>query len=201
MSKGLLIVVSAPSGCGKGTLLGEAAKKADFYYSVSATTRAPREGEKDGVDYHFMTREQFTQMAENGGMLEYAEYCGNFYGTPKRAVDEMLEAGRDVLLEIEVQGAIKVMEMCPEAVFIFILPPSLEALRERLTKRGTETEEVISCRVEAAGREVKEAYKYDYAIINDDLDTAVSDFLSVIKAEKMAVRRGRDRIDSIVYNK
>lgn len=198
MSKGLLIVVSAPSGCGKGTLLAEAAKQADFYYSVSATTRSPREGEKDGVNYHFLTREQFTKLTDSGGMLEYAEYCGNFYGTPEKAVDEMLAAGRDVLLEIEVQGALKVMEKRPDAVSVFILPPSLKTLRERLTKRGTETEEVIARRIGAAGDEIKAAHKYGYVIVNDDLDTAVADFLAVIRAEKMAAKRNSDVIGRVL---
>ncbi len=198
MSKGLLIVVSAPSGCGKGTLLGEAAKQTDFYYSVSATTRAPREGEKDGVNYRFMTRERFMEIAGGGGMLEYAEYCGNLYGTPKKAVDDMLASGKDVLLEIEVQGALKVMEKCPEAVFIFILPPSLGTLRERLEKRGTESGEVIAERISQAEREIKEAYKYGYAVVNDDLDKAVGDFVAIIRGEKMAVKRNREVIDRVV---
>ncbi|MDE6594005.1 MAG: guanylate kinase [Oscillospiraceae bacterium] len=198
MSKGLLIVVSAPSGCGKGTLLEEAAKQTDFYYSVSATTRAPREGEKDGVNYHFLTRERFMEIADGGGMLEYAEYCGNLYGTPKKAVDDMLASGRDVLLEIEVQGALKVMEKCPEAVFIFILPPSLETLRERLEKRGTESAEVIAERVSQAEREIKEAYKYGYAVVNDELDKAVGDFLAIIRGEKLAVKRNGEAIDRVM---
>ncbi|MCM1577701.1 MAG: guanylate kinase [Ruminococcus sp.] len=197
MKKGLLIVVSAPSGCGKGTLLAAAAKKMDFYYSVSATTRKPREGEKDGVNYRFLTREEFTEIARGGGMLEYAEYCGNFYGTPKKAVEEELEKGRDVLLEIEVQGALKVMEKCPEAVFIFILPPSLGTLRERLEKRGTESPEVIAERVAQAEREIKEAHRYGYAVVNDDLDKAAEDFIAVVRAEKLAVKRNADVIEGI----
>ena len=123
MSKGLLIVVSAPSGCGKGTVLAEVLKNDNFYYSVSATTRAPREGEVNGVNYHFLTKEKFEELIATGGVLEYAQYCDNYYGTPKKAVEDKLCEGRDVILEIEVQGAMKIKEACPDAVFIFILPP------------------------------------------------------------------------------
>ena len=146
-NKGLLLVVSAPSGCGKGTILGEILKDDSFYYSISATTRAPREGEQDGVNYHFITKEEFEQRIAQGGMLEYAQYCGNYYGTPKKEVEQMRDAGRDVILEIEVEGAMKVRALCPDAVFLFIAPPSVEELRRRLNKRGTEAAEVIEERV------------------------------------------------------
>ncbi|MBQ5331485.1 MAG: guanylate kinase [Oscillospiraceae bacterium] len=199
--KGLLIVVSAPSGCGKGTILEAAMKRKEFCYSVSATTRSPRPGETDGVNYFFLDRERFEEMARNGEMLEYAEFVGNLYGTPRAPVEEKLAEGRDVILEIEVQGAMKVKKACPDAVLIFILPPSVDVLRQRLCKRKTESEEVIEERVAQAGREIGEAVNYDYAIVNDDLEKAVEDFLGVIQAEKLTVKRQKDTIDNIINEK
>lgn len=198
MSKGLLIVVSAPSGCGKGTLLAEVLKNDNFYYSVSATTRAPREGEADGVNYHFTTKEKFEELIAEGGVLEYAQYCGNYYGTPRQAVEDKLCEGRDVILEIEVQGAMKIKETCPDAVFIFILPPSVDTLKQRLEKRGTETADVIERRVSEARGEIEKAYNYDYVIVNDDLNKAVSEFIKVVEAEKLTVRRSVRLIDDVL---
>ena len=198
MSKGLLIVVSAPSGCGKGTILAQVGKRHEFYYSVSATTRAPREGEEDGVSYHFMTTEGFEKLVQDDGVLEYAQYCDNYYGTPREPVEKMLEAGKDVILEIEVQGAMQVKEKCPEAVLIFILPPSVETLRHRLYKRSTESGEVIEKRVAEAAGEIAKSVDFDYVIVNDDLDEAVEDFLTVLRAEKMTVKRSHALIDTIL---
>lgn len=188
MNRGLLLVVSAPSGCGKGTILAEILKDGGYYFSVSATTRAPRVGEVDGVNYHFMTHEKFDALAASGGMLEYASYCGNSYGTPRAAVEEMLEAGKNVILEIEVQGAMQVRKSCPEAVCIFIAPPSVDTLRHRLEKRGTESPEVIEKRVAEAAGEIAHAPQYDYIVVNDALEAAVADFRAIIRAERLKPR-------------
>lgn len=198
MAKGLLIVVSGPSGCGKGTLLAEVLKGEQIYYSVSATTRAPREGEEDGVHYHFMTREGFLDLVHQGGMLEYAEFCGNFYGTPRKAVEDKLEEGVDVILEIEVQGAMKIKRSYPEAVFVFILPPSIEELRRRLEKRGSETGEVIQRRVQEAAREIETAVNYDYLVVNRTLEDAVDDLKAVIRGEKHRSKRTVAVIDEVL---
>ena len=196
-NKGLLLVVSAPSGCGKGTILGEILKDEGFYYSISATTRAPREGEQDGVNYHFITTEEFEQRIARGGMLEYAQYCGNYYGTPKKEVEQMREAGRDVILEIEVEGAMKVRSLCPDAVFLFIAPPSVEELRRRLNKRGTEAAEVIEERVAQASRELSYADRYDYIIVNGELEKAIDDFRTIVRAEKLRTKNG-NKIDEVL---
>ena len=196
-NKGLLLVVSAPSGCGKGTILGEILKDDSFYYSISATTRAPREGEQDGVNYHFITKEEFEQRIAQGGMLEYAQYCGNYYGTPKKEVEQMREAGRDVILEIEVEGAMKVRALCPDAVFLFIAPPSVEELRRRLNKLGTEAAEVIEERVSQAARELSYADRYDYIIVNGELEKAIQDFRTVVRAEKLRTKNG-NKIDEVL---
>lgn len=185
MSKAKLFVISAPSGCGKGTILAEVFKDTDIFYSISCTTRDPRENEKDGVSYHFIDDDRFAKMIEENGFIEYAGFVGSYYGTPAKPVIENLEAGRDVVLEIETQGAFNVKKTMPEAVLIFVLPPSVNELRRRLHKRGTETEEVIEQRVEKAVGEIQKAYMYDYVIMNDALEDAVSDFKSVINGVKI----------------
>lgn len=188
--KGLLFVVSAPAGCGKDTILEQLFARTDTAgYSVSATTRAPREGEVDGVHYHFKTREQFEQMIRGGEVLEYTEYCGNYYGTPKKGVEELTSQGRDVILKIEVEGAMNIKRLFPECCLVFILPPSLAELERRLRKRGTETEEKIIARTEQARREIELAENYDYLIVNGELSAAVDDLLAVLRAEKL--RRAR----------
>ena len=182
MSKGKLFIVSAPSGCGKGTILSEVFKERNVYYSVSATTRKPREGEINGTHYFFMSDDEFRKTISEDGFLEYASFAGNSYGTPKKAVFDKLEEGVDVVLEIETQGAFQVKEKYPEAVMIFILPPHIEELRRRLGKRGTESEEVIERRVSQAAGEIEKSLRYDYVIMNDDLEAAVKDFYTVIEA-------------------
>lgn len=199
--KGILIVVSGPSGCGKGTILGKLFESCEnLEYSVSATTRAPRNGEVDGVNYHFKTKEEFISMAENGELLEYACYCDNYYGTPKKQVLDMLESGKDVILEIEVEGAMQIKETYPNAAFVFILPPSVKVLKERLTGRGTESPEVVESRIKKALSELTMAYKYDYAIINDKLDEAVEALRCVINGEKQVVGRMINKIDEVLEN-
>lgn len=200
MNKGMLIVVSGPSGCGKGTVLAEILKSDRIFYSVSATTRSPRPGETDGVNYYFLTKEKFVQLIEEDGMLEYASYCGNYYGTPKRPVEDMLEQGKHVILEIEVQGAMKIMEKRPEALFVFILPPSLKELERRLNKRGTEAEDVIKKRLSEAAGEIKLAHKYDYAVINGELSEAVDDLKAIIRAEELKTINSKNNIDEVLEN-
>ena len=184
-NKGLLIVLSGPSGCGKGTLVGELMKRGDCAVSVSATTRAPRTNEADGVHYHFISHAEFEQRIREDGLLEYAEYCGNYYGTPRKEVEAMRAEGKHVMLEIEVQGAFQIRERCPEAVLVFTTPPSIEELRRRLHKRGTETEEVIEQRIARAKEELPYAEQYDYIVLNDALEDAVADLNTVIRAASM----------------
>lgn len=200
MNKGILIVVSAPSGCGKGTILSEVLKDERFYYSVSATTRSARPGEIDGVNYHFLNSEQFEELIENDGMLEYAQYCGNYYGTPKEKVFEKINEGKNVILEIEVQGAMQIKKKCPEAVFVFIAPPSVAELRVRLEKRGTESADVIEQRVSEAVHEIGFAAQYDYVVVNSVLEDAVSDFRSVVRAEELKTENHKKLIDEVLKN-
>ena len=200
MNKGRLIVFSAPSGCGKGTMLEEILKDKSFAISVSATTRAPREGEKDGVNYHFLTREDFEQRIADGKFIEHAEYCQNLYGTLSSEVDGRLEQGLNVILEIEPQGAMKIREKRPDALFIFIVPPSVAELRRRLKKRGTESDEVIEERVSKAAWEISQAEKYDYIIVNDALEDAVSDFFAVIRGEQLKKEFSGDIIEEVLKN-
>lgn len=189
MNRGLLIVVSAPSGCGKGTILGEVLKDDKYYYSVSATTREPRDGEVDGVHYHFMSEETFEEYVNRGAMLEYARYCNHYYGTIKEEVEQNLSAGKHVVLEIDVQGAKRVMEVRPDAKTIFIAPPSIEELERRLRKRNTEEPEVIQERIAQAKKELPFASEYDYVVVNDELRDAIADFKAVVRACELENRR------------
>lgn len=197
MDKGLLIVVSGPSGAGKGTVMGKLVTGGDYALSVSATTRSPREGEKDGINYFFKTKEEFEKMIANNDFLEYAEFCDNYYGTPFLYVRQRLDEGKNVILEIEVKGAFQVKERCPEAVLIFLAPPSIKELKSRLTGRGTETADVIEKRLIRAMDELELLDDYDYVVINDDIDQAVRDIRAIVRAERHRTVRNR-KIKNII---
>lgn len=183
--KGLLIVLSGPSGVGKGTVRKEIFSQEDtsFEYSISMTTRSPREGEVDGVDYFFKSREEFERLIEQGKLLEYAEFVGNYYGTPVDYVRETLEKGKDVFLEIEVQGARQVREKFPDGLFIFLMPPSLSELKNRIVTRGTETEDIINNRLNVAKEEIEMMHLYDYVVENDQIECACERIKAIVVAE------------------
>lgn len=192
--KGVLVVFSGPSGVGKGTvrkrffeIMGD-----KLYYSVSMTTRAMREGEQDGVDYHYVSREKFLEEIERDNVLEYNEYVGNFYGTPKDKVFEKINAGIDVVLEIEVNGARMIKEKVPNCISIFIGPPSFDSLKTRLVGRNTESAEVIEKRLNKARDEIASANQYDYIVINEDIDVAANEVISIIESEHLRVDRVLD---------
>lgn len=196
--RGLLLVVSGPSGAGKGTVCKRLVeKRSDVFLSVSATTRAPREGEVDGKHYYFISEEEFTERIRTGGMLEHAVFCGNYYGTPKQAVDDMLAAGKNVILEIEVQGAMKVRSQYPEGVYIFVLPPSMQELRSRLIGRGTEAIEVVEERLSTAAWEFTHIQKYNYILLNDDVEKAVCRLEAIIDAEHCRTERNLKFIEEV----
>jgi len=185
MKKGLLIVISGASGTGKGTVCHELlSRESDIAYSVSATSRAPRAGEVEGREYYFRTRAAFEAMIAEGAFLEYADVYGNYYGTPLAPIEERRAAGEDILLEIDTQGALNVMERCPDGTFIFLLPPSFEELRRRITGRGTETEENLACRLSAAQDEIRLGRKYRYAVVNDTVEDAVNRIRMILAAER-----------------
>lgn len=189
-NRGLLLVVSGPAGAGKGTICGAFMERhPEVHLSVSATTRAPRAMEQEGIHYYFLHKQQFEQMIQDGNLIEWAKFCDNYYGTPRAIVEEKLAAGQDVLLEIEVQGAMQVKEKFPEAVLIFVLPPSMEELRSRIIGRGTETMDVINKRMARAEEELNMAQQYDYFILNDVIEDAVNRLESVVQAEKIKISR------------
>lgn len=199
MNKGKVIVVSGPSGVGKGTVVKELiGSNKDCALSVSATTRSPREGEAHGVNYFFITKEEFTQKINNNEMLEYAEYCGNFYGTPKDYVLKSVEQGKNIILEIEVQGALNVKKIIPEAVTVFVMPPSLQELEDRLRGRGTETDEVVGQRLKTAIAEIKQAPQYDYIVVNNTVMQCVADIVSIIIAERQKTENMLDFIKGVL---
>lgn len=182
MKRGLLIIFSGPSGVGKGTVKEVLMRKEELnlHYSVSCTTRKPRAGEIDGVHYYFMTQETFDKMVEEDAFLEYAQFVGNSYGTPKAKVEEMLDQGKNVLLEIEMQGALQVIEKCPDALSIFLLPPSMEELERRIRHRGTETDDVIKQRLDKAKKEINMQDHYQYHVINQNVDDAANEIARII---------------------
>lgn len=191
MKKGLLIVISGPAGSGKGTVNAHLLDTGDFVYSVSATTRAPRPGERDGINYHFITKEDFVGRIQSGDMLEYTEYCGNYYGTPKKEAETVLASGKNLILEIEVEGAENIKKKYPDAVLILLLPPSYSVQEQRLRGRGTETEDKISERLARAREEILHAASYDYVVYNrDGRDMeAAEDIMAIVNAENHAISR------------
>jgi len=187
MPKGLLFVVSGPSGAGKGTICRRLLEKMDIDLSISMTTRKPRPQESEGQNYFFISEEEFLETINNGGFLEYAKVYGNYYGTPKEMVIQKLEKGRDVVLEIDIQGALQIRESYPNGIFIFILPPSMAELRKRITGRGSETEDDINLRLGETLKEIAYIDKYDYCVVNGEIDEAVNRIAAIIKAEHSRV--------------
>ena len=197
-NKGILMVISGFSGAGKGTLVKKLLSEYDNYaLSISMTTRGPREGEQDGREYFFRTKEQFEENIAKNGFIEYAQYCGNYYGTPKAYVEEQMQAGKDVILEIEIQGARKIKKKFPEAVLVFVTAPSMEELKERLVGRGTETAAVIHQRLARAAQEAEGVDEYDYLLVNDQLEDAVDRLHNIIQSEHFAMRRNLGFIHEI----
>lgn len=195
--KGLLIVISGPSGSGKGSVIKDLLQKnKNIWLSISCTSRQPRGAEQDKVEYYFLTKEQFETKIKNNEMLEYAKYGDNYYGTPKEYIKSHLDNGEDVILEIEIQGALKIKELLPETLFIFILPPSMQELRKRLEGRNTESKEKIEKRFKIAYNEINEVSKYNYVVVNDDIEIASNKINSIITAERCRV----DRIEEVYLN-
>lgn len=200
--RGMLIILSGPSGSGKGTIVQQLlSERDDTVLSISATTRSPRTGEQDGVHYYFKTREEFEKLIDNGELLEYAEYNGNYYGTPAEPIERFLAEGKNVILEIEVQGAEKVMDrQQPDVVSIFITIPSLAELERRLRQRGTETEDSIENRLKIARHELSRAFRYDYVVLNDEVPLAVERIHTIISAESMRYSRMENYILEVINN-
>lgn len=194
--RGKMFVVSGPSGVGKGTVVGKLlAENPQLHLSVSATTRKKREGEAEGVNYYYKTHEEFKKMIDDNQFIEWACFCDNYYGTPKAAIEKHLDDGRDVILEIEIQGAMEVKKNYPESIFVFILPPSVDELKKRLKGRGTETLDVINLRIETAKKELGFAKEYDYLIVNDEIDKAVNKLKGIIASERCKTERVIDDLE------
>lgn len=198
MRKGILIVVSGFSGAGKGTLMKKLVQEYDNYaLSISATTRDPRPGEENGREYFFLKKEEFKQKIAENGLIEYARYCDNYYGTPRAYVEKQLADGKDVILEIEIQGALKVRKQYPDALLLFVMPPGAEELRRRLEGRGTETQDVIDKRMHRAREEAEGIEEYEYIVVNDDLETCVRELHAIIKAAHNTPLRNKDFIEKM----
>ncbi|MDO5362207.1 MAG: guanylate kinase [Eubacteriales bacterium] len=198
MSKGILVVVSGFSGAGKGTVMKRLLEKYnDYALSVSATTRNPREGEVDGREYFFRSKEEFEKLIDEDALIEYAQYVGNYYGTPRSYVEEQLSQGKNVILEIEIQGAMKVKKKNPEALLVFVTPPTVEELKNRLVGRGTETEDVIADRLARAAEEAEGMGAYDYILVNDNLEECVDNLHQIIRSEHARTARNTEFVEEI----
>ena len=197
---GLLVVLSAPSGCGKDTVLSELDNRLEIRRSVSMTTRPIRAQETDGVDYYFVDEAYFLKMLDEDKILEYTSYSGNYYGTPRQAVDEWLRSGETVVLKIEVEGAGNIRRLCPDSVSIFLVPPSMHVLEDRLRKRSSESEEEIQSRMTIARNEMQHATQYDYIVVNDRLDDAVSDIRAIIRSERHKTSRCGNIISEVMHH-
>ncbi|MFZ5987108.1 MAG: guanylate kinase [Bacillota bacterium] len=194
--EGLLVIVSGPSGAGKGTLLNLIKEREkNISFSVSATTREPRKGEAEGVNYFFKSHDEFKSMIENDELVEWVKYCDNYYGTPRKYIEDTIKSGLDCLLEIEVEGASNIMKRYPDCVSLFILPPSFEELKRRIEKRGTEEADVIKKRLDKARNEIAYAQRYDYVIINDKIEDSVNSLRCILQAEKLKFKRNRNILD------
>jgi len=191
----MLVIISGPSGSGKGTVVNELKKNDSYALSISLTTRKPRPGEIEGVSYFFCTVEEFERKRNNNELLEHASFVGNYYGTPRSYVEEQILLGKNVVLEIEVNGALQVKEKFPKSVLIFLIPPTYKELRHRLIKRNTEPSETIEDRMKRAGKEIEQVYKYDYLVVNDTVEKTVEDIHEIVKAERMKPFRCQSLID------
>lgn len=201
MNKGKVFIISGPSGSGKDTILKEVLEKCtDVFFSISSITRDMRDGEVEGEKYHFISRAEFEDGLANGAFLEYNKYLENYYGTPKAPVDEHISKGEDVIIEVDVNGAASIRSKLPDAISVFVMPPSFEVLKKRLSGRGTETKEQIEGRLSAALSEIVRAVEYDYIVINDDLNEAVSDFLTIMRAEKLTLNQQKNIINEVLEN-
>ena len=201
MSKGTVLIVSGPSGSGKDTILKEVFKALpDIKFSISSITRAMREGEVEGEKYNFISRESFLDLIKNDMLLEYNMYLENYYGTPRKPVDEVLANGGEMIIEVDVNGAKSIREKLPEAVSVFIMPPSFEVLKARLSGRGTESEEIVEKRLKEAMSEISRASEYDYIVVNDDLDTAVNNAVSIILSNRLKLDKNLNVIDEVLNN-
>lgn len=201
MNRGSVFIISGPSGSGKDTLLVKLFEKCpEIKFSISSVTRGMREGEKEGEKYNFISREKFESMIENDELLEYNLYVDNYYGTPREPVEKAVADNKDIFIEVDVNGADSIRKKLPEAISIFVMPPSFEELKRRLSSRGTETEEIITLRMAAALDEIKRAVEYDYIVVNDDLSTAVEDIISIMRGSKFSIKKQKNLIDEVLLN-
>ncbi len=199
MHKGLLLVISGPSGTGKGTVCQKLlSNRSNIKYSVSATTRKPRDGEVNGVNYFFLSEKEFLDMLQNDALIEWDKYCDNYYGTPKKYVEDVLDQGIDVILEITVEGALEVKKKYPDCVLLFILPPSFEELRRRIVGRGTEEFDVIEKRLNQAQKEIEAVFEYDYYVVNDSLEEAVKNIETILDAERLKPNRNIEGLNNLI---